>query len=220
MKFKLLSFMLFFLAALTPAVAQTEALAVDIEKMTDQPLPVSVSSGKLQNFQFTSQLSAQLSSYAGAEVSSVDLLILLYRDSKVFAGEGWTETAPGGIISRETKLALKPGDHAILIVKSVNAKGRTWKLNSQDVHERVREQIEGRSSLALPVEISMNERPRFLRVQATGAFCSGALADAKGACGDSGIASFSCDAAKTSFSFTCKTGGTPSKPAQPPAGNQ
>ena len=74
MKFKLLSFMLFFLAALTPAVAQTEALAVDIEKMTDQPLPVSVSSGKLQNFQFTSQLSAQLSSYAGAEVSSVDLL--------------------------------------------------------------------------------------------------------------------------------------------------
>jgi hypothetical protein len=148
--------MMFLLSlGLIPAVAQEEPLSVAVEKMSDQPLPVTVMSARLQNFQYTSQLRVMLSTDKGTEPTFADFLLVLYRGGKVIAGEGWRENALRGSISRDMKLALQTGDHALLIVTSVGSSSRTLQLNSKELSDRIHDYIEGRQPLPLPVEISL-----------------------------------------------------------------
>ena len=132
-----------------------DPISINVEKMSDQPLPVSVLTATLQPFQFTSQLSAQLSSDKSVTVRSAEMLLYIYRSGKVVSGEGWVEDSPGGLIHHETKLPIEKGDHALLIVKSIDTGSHIFKLNAQDIGNRLPGIMNGEPTLPLAVEISL-----------------------------------------------------------------
>lgn len=148
---------LMMLVGLIPCFAQDSTLSVAVEKMADQPLPVNIVSANLRNFQYTSQLDAIISIDNAAQVKSADFLLVIFQGGKVIAGEGWRDVKPGGSIFRDTKLALRPGDHAILIVTSVEANSRTFHFNQKELSDRLHDYIEGRQPTSIPIEISLND---------------------------------------------------------------
>jgi hypothetical protein len=191
---------------LIPAFAQEQPMSIAVEKMPDQPLPVTVQVGRLESFQYTSQLFAQISSVKGVDVVSAEFLLIVYRDGKAIAGEGWLEDSPSGSIMRYTRLAINPGDHALLIVKAASTSYRTLRLNEEDLGGQIHEFIEGHRSHPVAVEISLlaQRTAKVIRVQTGNSYCDGALAGAVHVCGEGQVASFSCDASKSSYSFSCK----------------
>ena len=158
-------------------LAQTDQLSIAVDKMPDQPLPVVITTSHLQNFQYASQLSVEYDVEKATEPESVSFMLILYRDGKVIAGEGWEETSPTGSVFRDTKLAIKPGEKALLIVTSVKSRSRTWKLNDHDLMEQMHSLIEGRQPLSLPVEVSMRTeaKPKIILAQGSQAACEADL---------------------------------------------
>jgi hypothetical protein len=194
--------------------AQQPNVAAPLKIFTDQPLPVNVVSGTLRNFQFTSELNAMISAAPEAKIESVSFYLIIYHGDHVVAGEGWKEVAPVGSISRQTKLAMKPGDGAMLIVDEVVTSTRTMRLNREDITSNVLNLLKKEAFTTPPVEISMlpMEFPKLKRVQGAGTFCGTALTSASSACSSQGgIGSFSCNQTAQSFSFTCK-GNMPTQP--------
>ena len=201
---------------LIPAFAQEQPLSVAVDKMPDQPLPVTILSARLQNFQYTSQLDAVISIEKGTAPAFAEFYLVLYRDGKVIAGEGWRENSLDGTIFRDMKLALQPGDHALLIVTSVGTSSRTLQLNPKDLGDRIHELIEGRNPQPLPVDVSLKlgNMPKAIRCQSTCSFCDNAQKAATNACGEGQISSFSCNCGNGRYSYACKR----NKPSQPGGG--
>src|ERR1700754_4731650 len=113
------------------ASAQDEPLAVNVKTFADQPLPVTITSGTLRNFGFTSHLEAMVDvdKDNGTKIESASFFLLTFHGAKGVAGEGWTETKPGGLMIHPTTLALQPGDKAFLIVNKVVTSTRTFSLD-------------------------------------------------------------------------------------------
>ncbi len=212
MKLKSLLSALLLGSCIIPAMTQSAPVSISVEKMPDQPLPVTVSTARLESFQYTSQLSAEYAAEKGTKPEKISLMLVLFRDGKVLSGEGWEETAPSGSIFRETKLGIEPGDRAILVVNSVTADHRTWKLNARELGEQIHALAEGRSPLSIPVEVSsvVGVAPKLVRAQGQSGR-DAALQSAVTTCGAGQVQSFSCNPTTGQYSFTCKV----PKPVQP-----
>ena len=198
------------------ALAQQQP-QISLKTLPDQPLPLTVASGTVHSFGYTSEVLATLNTQQDVKIKSAEFYLVLYHGDKIIGGEGWTETSPGNIV-RQTKLPLHDGDEAILLVDSVVTPTRTFSLTKTDVTENVMHMIRNEAFTVAPIQISMLPYlgTRIRTVQASGDFCSQALSAASSACTGAGLASFSCSLSQQNFSFTCKGGtGVPQNPGQP-----
>jgi hypothetical protein len=199
----------------TSAFAQDEPLEVNVKTFYDQPLPVTITSGTLRNFGFTSHLEAivGLNKDNNVKIESASFFLLTFHGDKGVAGEGWTETNPGGLMIHSTTLALRPGDKAYLIVNKVVTSTRTFSLDMTDVVANIRRTIAGESFTAPSIQISMLLPPdgTLKRVQDTSCLAA-AAATATQVCGSGQVASVSCSVSSGTVSFACKGGATTTKP--------
>jgi hypothetical protein len=190
----------------TFTTAQQPPLETSLKIFKDQPLPTSVVSGTLRNFQYTSELNAVIGIDQAVPVKSAEFYLVIFNHGRVVSGEGWVQPNPSGSISRQTRLALHEGDEALLIVNSVVTATRTIALPKTDIADNILHLIRNEPFNALPVEISMLILPdlHLKRAYFQGTFCQGAASLANSTCGGGQVQSFSCNATAQSFSFTCK----------------
>lgn len=202
------------------APAQTPPLTTALKMLEDQPLPASVLSGTLSNFQYTSELDAQIRLDRNLVPKDVEFYLVIFNGGRIVAGEGWTEHNPQAMIHRQTKVALSEGDQALLMVDSVTTDARTFSLQKKDTTEHVKKMINGEATVPLPVELSMIDlgkgRLRRVGFDTKDTFCSDAQASAVAACGNGQISSFSCNEVGRTYSYSCK-GGTTQPPKTPPS---
>ena len=192
--------------------AQQQMSSLTVEQFRDQPLPVRIVGAQLSTFQYTSELSAQISTDAASEPISANMMLLIYRNGKVVSGEGWTEEKPTNSLHRQTKLAFAPGDHALLMVRSVKTRSGIMQLKPQDMNDAIKALTQGTLPRLPSVELSMLPNLPHAKVQRVqGAYCTTCYNTASSACGVAGVQSFSCDDKNQNFSFTCK-GNTPVQP--------
>ncbi len=146
-----------FLAAVfaLPAIAQQAPVLLTVNTLHDQPLPAKILSARLQSFQYTSEIDANLELPRSKDVTSAEFLLIVY-DSKgaVIAGEGWKEAPLSSLVHRQTKLAIAPGDHALLIVKSVTSGGTSLKLDQQMTDKAIKQFVQGQAVTAPAVTVA------------------------------------------------------------------
>ncbi len=105
------------------------------------------------------------------------------------------------------KHAVTIGSHAVLTIQRTSGQAGIWEVELPDLSKAAKVLVSTKT-IALPTAQYI---PSGLKnahaAPPQGAYCIGALASAKDACGDAGLASFSCDDKNQTFSFTCKSKG-------------
>jgi hypothetical protein len=190
-------------------------LSVSVRVVTSGNLPMKITSSRLTNFMHTSKLESFALNMSGQSFKAASFLLTVVRDGKVVEGEGWKTTANKeepltGLLHHDSMLHLSQGDTAILFISSLETDQNKYESQPTDIAQVFnattmadRGEIsfaQVTSASAVPDSTDPNPPAQPLPVPTQ--FCTDGIAAATAACGQGGIASFTCTT--SGYGFTCK----------------
>jgi len=193
--------------------AQRRLEKVDVLVPVGMPLRVSAATTTAPDGRDMSTLTYSITNVSGKNLSDSQLAVFIVGPCGcITGGEGWNQQLDLQPHSNKTfsmllKHAVTIGSHAVLTIQRTSGQAGIWEVELPDLSKAAKVLVSTKT-IALPTAQYI---PSGLKnahaAPPQGAYCIGALASAKDACGDAGLASFSCDDKNQTFSFTCKSKG-------------